>query len=75
MVGHERGLMELADWCDATVAMVEGRKDHLEVAALAAAVPFWSLQSRVSEICPAVDRMAPIAADPEHHLALRHCAV
>ena len=46
VVGHERGLMELADWCDATVAMAAGRDDHLEVAALAAAAPFWYLQTR-----------------------------
>ena len=57
VVGQERGLMELADWCDATVAMTAGRDDHLEVAALAAAAGFWSLQTRVSEISAAVDRM------------------
>lgn len=55
--------------------MAAGRDDHLEVSALAAAAPFWLLQNRVSEIRAAVDRMAPIAADPQHHLALRECAV
>ena len=74
-VGLERGLMELADWCDATVAMAAGRDDHLEVAALAAATGFWYLQTRGSEIIAAVDRIGPIAADPEHHLALRSSAV
>ena len=45
VVGTERGLMELADWCDATVAMAAGRDDNLEVAALAAAAGFWGLQT------------------------------
>ena len=75
VVGLERGLMELADWCDATVAMAAGRDDHLEVAALAAAVGFWQMQNRISEIGAAVDRTGTITADPEHHLALRECAV
>jgi predicted ATPase len=75
VVGLERGLMELADWCDATVAMAAGRGDHLEVAAVAAAVRFWWLQTRVGEIRAAFDRMGPIAADPEHHLALFEYAV
>ena len=75
VVGHERGLMEVADWCDATVAMVEGRNDHLEVVALAAAVQFWSYQNRVTDILAAVDRIGAVAADPEHHLALRLLAV
>jgi predicted ATPase/class 3 adenylate cyclase len=75
VVGLERGLMELADWCDATVSMAAGRDDHLEVAALAAAVGFWQMQNRISEIGAAVDRTGTIAADPEHHLALRECAV
>ena len=74
VVGLERGLMELADWCDATVAMASGRDDHLEVAAAAAAVGFWWLQTRVSEIVAVVDRMGAIAGDPEHHLALRESA-
>jgi predicted ATPase/class 3 adenylate cyclase len=75
VVGHERGLMELADWCDATVAMVEGHNDRHEVVALAAAVQFWSFQNRVSEIQAAVDRIGAVTADPEHHLALRLLAV
>jgi predicted ATPase/class 3 adenylate cyclase len=75
VVGLERGLMELADWCDATVAIAAGRNDHLEVAALAAAAGFWQLQNRVSEIGAAVDRTGTIAGDPAHHLALRECAV
>jgi predicted ATPase/class 3 adenylate cyclase len=75
VVGQERGLMELADWCDATVEMAAGRDDPLEVAALAAAAGFWRLQNRVSEIGAAVDRIGSVAAAPEHHLALRRCAV
>ena len=75
VVGHERGLMELADWCDATVAMVEGHNDRHEVVALAAAVQFWSYQNRVSDIQAAVDRIGAVTADPEHHLALRLLAV
>jgi predicted ATPase/class 3 adenylate cyclase len=75
VVGHERGLMELADWCDTTVAMVEGRNDRYEVAALAAAVPFWWFQTRVREIQAAGERIGVVAGDPAHHLAVRHFAV
>ncbi len=75
VVGQERGLMELADWCDATVAMVEGRNDYLEVAALAAAVGFWRLQNKVSEITAAADRIGAVAGDADHHLTLRLAAV
>ena len=41
VVGQERGLMELADWCDATVRDGRQPDNHLEVAALAAAAGFW----------------------------------
>ncbi len=34
VIGTTRGLAELADWCDATVAMVDQRGDGLELAAL-----------------------------------------
>jgi predicted ATPase len=75
VVADERGLMELADWCDATVAMAEGRNDHYEVAALAAAVAFWYSQNRVSEIEAAVERVGAVDGNPEHHLALRMSAI
>lgn len=74
VVGHERGLLELADWCDATVTMVEGRNDRHEVAALAAAVGFWWLQNRTHDIQLAVERVGDAVGDAEHHLALRHYA-
>jgi predicted ATPase/class 3 adenylate cyclase len=75
VVGRERGLMELSDWCDATVDVVEGRNDRLEVSALAAAVQFWSYQNRVSDIQAALSRVGAVEAAPEHHLALRFVAV
>ncbi len=75
VVGNEQGLMEMADWCDATVAMVEGHNDRHEVAALAAAVGFWHAQNRVGEIAAAVDRIGAIDGDPDHHLDLRISAV
>jgi predicted ATPase/class 3 adenylate cyclase len=75
VVGQERGVMELADWSDSTVAVVEGRNDRHEVAALAAAVPFWWFQNRAPDIQAAVDRVGDVDADPEHHLALRLSAV
>jgi len=75
VVGHERGLLELADWCDATVAMVDGRNDRYEVAALAAAVAFWWLQNRVDDIEAAVERVGDVAGDAEHHLTLCQFAV
>ena len=75
VVGFERGLMELADWCDATVRMVHGRNDHHEVAALAAAAPLWFYQNRVGDIRAALDRVRAVEADPERHLALRRAAV
>jgi predicted ATPase/class 3 adenylate cyclase len=70
VVSEERGLMELAEWCDATVALVDGRRDRYEVAALAAAAPFWWFQNRVEEIENAIERVGSIEADPEHHLVL-----
>jgi predicted ATPase len=75
VVAQERGLMELADWCDATVTMVHGRNDHYEVAAVAAAAPLWYYQNRVGDIRSAVDRIGAVDADPEHHLALRRSVV
>ena len=56
--------MELADWCDATVNMVEGRSDPLELAAVAAAARFWWLQNRVTEVAEAATRMATVVGDP-----------
>ena len=44
--------MELADWCDATVAMVDGRNDHLEVARWPLPSSSGLLQNRVSDIPP-----------------------
>ena len=75
VVGEERGLMELADWCDTTVTMVRGRNDRHEVAALAAAAPLWFYQNRVDDIRAAVDRVGTVDADPERHLALRRAAI
>ena len=66
--------MELADWCDATVNMVAGRGDRLELAAVAAAVRFWWFQNRVDKITDARARMASVAGDAEHHLALEKSA-
>ncbi len=75
VVGHERGLLELADWCDATVAIVNGRHDRQEVAALAAAVGFWWLQNRAHDIQVAVERVEDAPGEAEHHLALCHYAI
>jgi predicted ATPase/DNA-binding SARP family transcriptional activator len=74
IIGAQRCLMELADWCDATVKLVEGRSDPLELAAVAAAVRFWWLQNRVTEVAEAATRMATAVGDPEHHLALERTA-
>ena len=74
IVGFERGLVELADWCDTTVAMVEGRNDRFELAAMAAATPFWFLQNRVEEIAFVADRMAAVDGDADHHLTLEEFA-
>ena len=74
IIGAERCLMELADWCDATVNMVEGRSDRLELAAVAAAARFWWLQNRVTEVAEAATRMATVVGDPEHHLSLESSA-
>jgi predicted ATPase/DNA-binding SARP family transcriptional activator len=73
-IGAERCVMELADWCDATVKLVEGRGDPLELAAVAAAARFWLLQNRVTEIGHAAARLAPVTGDPEHHLSLEKSA-
>jgi predicted ATPase len=75
VVGSERGLMELADWCDATVGLVRGRNDALELAALAAAAPFWFHQSRLEMIPPAAARMAAVDGDAAHHLGLEEFAL
>ena len=74
IIGAERCLMELADWCDATVNMVEGRSDPLELAAVAAAARFWWLQNRVTEVAEAATRMATVVGDPDHHLSLAKSA-
>ena len=73
-IGAERCVMELADWCDVTVELVAGRSDEIELAALAAASRFWWLQNRVGEITEAAARMASVAGDPDHHLALEWSA-
>jgi predicted ATPase/DNA-binding SARP family transcriptional activator len=73
-IGAERCVMELADWCDVTVELVAGRSDEIELAALAAASQFWWLQNRVGEIAEAAARMASVAGDPDHHLALEWSA-
>ena len=75
VVGFERGLMELADWCDATVAMVTGRNDALELAAVASAARFWWLQTRVDDIAAAADRLSAVDGQHEHHLVLEDHAV
>jgi predicted ATPase len=75
IVGSERGLMELADWCDATVHLVTGRDDALELSALAAAVQFWFHQGRLDEIPPAAERMVAVEGDTEHHLVLAEYAM
>jgi predicted ATPase len=75
LVGFERALMELADWCDTTVERVRGRNDHLELAALAAATPFWWLQNRIDEILLAAERMATVDGDAEHHVTLEEFSV
>jgi hypothetical protein len=66
--------MELADWCDATVKLVEGRSDPVELAAVAVAARFWWLQNRVTEVAEAATRMATVVGDPEHHLSLESSA-
>ena len=62
VVGHERGLLELADWCDATVAIVNGRHDRQEVAALAAAVGFGGCRTEptTSRLPSNVSKMLPV---------------
>ena len=70
VVATERGLMELADWCDATTSLTDGRGDVLEVIALAASVRFWALQNRVDTIADAAARGRAIGDSPEHLLLL-----
>ena len=74
IIGYSRCLMELADWCDATVNMVKGRGDPLELAAVATAAQFWWLQNRVTEVAEAATRMATVVGDPGHHLSLERVA-
>jgi predicted ATPase/DNA-binding SARP family transcriptional activator len=73
-VAVERGLLEVADWCDATVKLVAGRRDSLEAAALASAAPLWWLQNRPGEVADAAARMASVETEPEHLLRLESVA-
>jgi predicted ATPase/class 3 adenylate cyclase len=70
VVGFHRGLMELADWCDATLAMVRGGDPRLEVAASAAAAPFWLFQNRVQDLLDAASRAALLDGHARDHLAV-----
>ncbi|HMK12770.1 MAG TPA: hypothetical protein VK461_14355, partial [Acidimicrobiales bacterium] len=75
LVGAQRGLMEMADWCDLTVAITEGRGDRLEVAALAAAAPFWYYLNRVEDTIAIAARAADLPGDPDHHVVIEEQAV
>ena len=75
VVAAERGLIEIVDWCDATVALAESRGDRLEVAALAAATRLWHLQNRTAECVRAASRASELSGDAAHHLVIEDYAV
>ncbi len=75
LVCRERGIMELADWCDATIPLVRGRHDDVEMALLSAACRFWLFQKRGTDLNEAAARMASAPSAMEHQLYLQAAAV